>query len=175
MEKSSSFRHFMSDPDPKYGLCRSHFVVHTRPWRDVEETRSIYDVCRRCIRVPDLDGLVIRHSTSFTDEKFKFRSQSLPTVSTRRRMGVRFFKIFFYDNKKRNVIFKKQKKSIYYRIPVVLSSCLCAFATHNHLEGDNPNFQYGKLQALVASTVLIVSFTGNTHIAKYLDSFEWSK
>nr|CAH0112507.1 unnamed protein product [Daphnia galeata] len=44
-------------------------------------------------------------------------------------------------------------------IPVVLSSCLCAFATHNHLEGDNPNFQYGKLQALVASTVLIVSFT----------------
>lgn len=44
-------------------------------------------------------------------------------------------------------------------IPVVLSSCLCAFATHNRLEGDNPNFQYGKLQALVASTVLIVSFS----------------
>ncbi|XP_046451325.1 integral membrane protein GPR155-like isoform X2 [Daphnia pulex] len=44
-------------------------------------------------------------------------------------------------------------------IPVVLSSCLCAFATHNHLEGDNPNFQFGKLQALVASSVLIVSFT----------------
>lgn len=127
MEKSSSFRHFMSDPDPKYGLCRSHFVVHTRPWRDVEETRSIYDVCRRCIRVPDLDGLVIRHSTSFTDEKFKFRSQSLPTVSTRRRMGVRFFKYFFIIIKN-EMWFLKNNKNLF-----IIEYLLCFLLVSAHL------------------------------------------
>ena len=45
-------------------------------------------------------------------------------------------------------------------IPVVLAVSLCSFATHNHLEEDNPNFQYGKIQALVASSVLIISFSG---------------
>lgn len=74
---------------------------------------------------------------------------------------------YFHTTQKINTDIYRTKQTIvlYFlnfkrRIPVVLSSCLCAFATHNHLEGDNPNFQFGKLQALVASSVLIVSFTG---------------
>lgn len=44
-------------------------------------------------------------------------------------------------------------------VPVVLAMSLCSFATHNQLEEENPNFQFGKPQAWVASSVLIISFS----------------
>lgn len=44
---------------------------------------------------------------------------------------------------------------------MVLAASLCSFGSSRvDIQEENPNFQYGKPQALVAASVLIVSFTG---------------
>lgn len=58
------------------------------------------------------------------------------------------------------------------RIPLILAVSICRFATRPSvsLGTENPNFKYGKTQALVATAVLVISFLGNFFWSDSTDS-----